>query len=90
MSRPRRRARGGRVRALGGDRAADHRPAPAQAQSIQTSLDVVVRNPLAMVVWSALIAAIMIAGFASLLFGMIVLIPMLGHASWHAYRGLVE
>jgi uncharacterized membrane protein len=60
------------------------------SQSIQTSLAVVARNPAAMVVWSALIAAIVIVGFASLLFGMIALIPMLGHASWHAYRDLVE
>jgi uncharacterized membrane protein len=29
-------------------------------------------------------------GFLTLFFGLIVLMPLLGHASWHAYRDLVE
>ena len=29
-------------------------------------------------------------GFATLLFGLVVIMPILGHASWHAYRDLVE
>jgi uncharacterized membrane protein len=29
-------------------------------------------------------------GFATLLFGLVVIMPVLGHASWHAYRDLVE
>ena len=34
--------------------------------------------------------ALILLGFASLLFGLIVIMPILGHASWHAYRELVE
>jgi len=29
-------------------------------------------------------------GFTTLLFGLIVLMPLIGHATWHAYRDLVE
>ena len=29
-------------------------------------------------------------GFATLLFGLVVIMPIVGHASWHAYRDLVE
>jgi uncharacterized membrane protein len=42
-----------------------------------------------MVVWSALLVGVTAIGFATLLFGMIVVIPLLGHATWRAYRELV-
>jgi len=54
------------------------------------SLRVGLRHPLAMVVWSGLLAALTIVGFATLLVGMIVLIPLLGHATWHAYKDLMR
>jgi uncharacterized membrane protein len=41
-------------------------------------------------VTAALIAALTVIGFASLMIGMIAVFPWLGHASWHAYRELVE
>jgi uncharacterized membrane protein len=34
--------------------------------------------------------ALTLTGFATLLFGLIVLMPLVGHASWHAYREIVE
>ena len=37
-----------------------------------------------------ILAAALLIGFATLLFGLVVLMPILGHASWHAYRELVE
>lgn len=40
--------------------------------------------------WALLIVALTIFGFATLLFGLVVIMPILGHASWHAYRDLVE
>ncbi len=46
-------------------------------------------NPGAMILWAAIIVAGMLLGFASLMFGMIVLLPIIGHATWHAYRDLV-
>lgn len=47
------------------------------------------RNPVAMVLWAALIAGLTALGMAALLMGLIVVFPWLGHASWHAYRDLV-
>jgi len=55
-----------------------------------SSLNCVLKNPGPMAIWAALIVALVFLGFATLLFGLIVLMPLLGHASWHAYRDLVE
>jgi uncharacterized membrane protein len=46
-------------------------------------------NLPAMIVWSALIVALTALGFATFLVGMIVVAPILGHATWHAYRDLI-
>ncbi|MDP1957255.1 MAG: DUF2189 domain-containing protein, partial [Rhodocyclaceae bacterium] len=54
------------------------------------SIQVLLKNPGAMAMWAAIIAW---TGAASLLMGFLGLIfvaPLLGHASWHAYRDLVE
>jgi uncharacterized membrane protein len=58
--------------------------------AIHASLEVVRRNPAAMVTWAALITALTIAGFATLLLGMTLIIPLLGNATWRAYRDLVQ
>jgi uncharacterized membrane protein len=47
-------------------------------------------NLPAMIVWSALIVALTALGFAALLIGMVIVVPILGHATWHAYRDLIE
>lgn len=47
-------------------------------------------NPTAMVLWAALIAGLTLLGMAGLMMGLIVVFPWLGHASWHAYRDMVE
>jgi uncharacterized membrane protein len=39
--------------------------------------------------WAAIIVALTVLGFATLLFGLVLFMPLLGHASWHAYRELV-
>ncbi len=58
--------------------------------AIATSLKAVKQNPLAMALWAALLVALMALGFATLLLGMIALLPWVAHASWHAYRDLVH
>ncbi|WP_301100295.1 DUF2189 domain-containing protein [Propionivibrio sp.] len=58
--------------------------------AMMTSLRSVAQNPASMLLWAALVVLLTLAGFATLLFGLIVLMPLLGHASWHAYRDLVE
>lgn len=57
--------------------------------AVLTSWQVVLSNPGVMAWWAALIMGFTFLGLASLLIGLIFVIPMLGHASWHAYRDLV-
>jgi uncharacterized membrane protein len=58
--------------------------------AIRTSLRTVDANLLLMIFWGAIVVALTGIGFLTLFFGLIVLMPLLGHASWHAYRDLVE
>jgi uncharacterized membrane protein len=59
--------------------------------AVMTSLRAVSTNLEAMVLWAALIVGLTLIGFATLLFGLIILMPLIGHAStWHAYRDLVK
>jgi uncharacterized membrane protein len=55
-----------------------------------TSLRACRDNVPAMLVWAALIAAIVGLGFLLWLVGLVVAVPLIGHATWHAYRELVE
>lgn len=55
-----------------------------------TSLQAFLANSVPLLLWAALIVALTLTGFATLLFGLVILMPILGHASWHAYRELVE
>ena len=55
-----------------------------------TSWKAVVVNPLPMALWAALILGLTLLGLGSLLLGLVVVMPVLGHASWHAYRDLVD
>lgn len=47
-------------------------------------------NPKAMLLWAALIAGFMAFGIATLFVGLVVAFPLVGHATWHAYRDLVR
>ena len=58
--------------------------------AMATSFLAVTRNISAMIIWAALIVILSAIGFATLLFGMIVIFPILGHATWHAYRDLTQ
>ena len=55
-----------------------------------TSLRAFVCNAAPLLLWAALLVALTLIGFATLLFGLVLIMPILGHASWHAYRELVE
>lgn len=58
--------------------------------SMLASLIALGRNPGPMLVWAVLIALLTVAGFTTLFLGLVVLMPLIGHATWHAYRALVE
>ncbi|MBL8474035.1 MAG: DUF2189 domain-containing protein [Rhodocyclaceae bacterium] len=53
------------------------------------SFATVSKNVPVMVLWGTLIAGITIVGFLTLMIGIVILVPVLGHASWHAYRALL-
>lgn len=59
-------------------------------QAVLTSWRVVLANPGPMAFWAALILGFTLLGLASALLGLVAVVPMLGHASWHAYRDLVD
>ena len=59
-------------------------------RAVLLSWHVVLANPLPMALWAALIMGFTLLGLASALLGLIAVVPMLGHASWHAYRDLVD
>lgn len=58
--------------------------------AVFTSWRVVMENPVPMALWAALIMALTLAGMASVMLGLVIVVPWLAHASWHAYRDLVE
>ena len=55
-----------------------------------TSWQVILANPIPMALWGALIMGLTLAGFVFFLLGLVVVVPVLGHASWHAYRDLLD
>lgn len=54
-----------------------------------TSLAAVRRNPKPMLLWAGLIGGFMALGCATLFLGLVLLFPLVGHATWHAFRALV-
>lgn len=58
--------------------------------AVQTSIRVVLANPIMMAVWGLIVVASMVIGAVPLLVGLSVVIPVLGHATWHLYRKAVS
>jgi uncharacterized membrane protein len=58
--------------------------------AMATSVRAASLNAGPMLLWAALIAGYMAIGLATLFVGLIVIFPLLGHATWHAFRALVE
>ncbi len=57
--------------------------------AIVTSLVVVKNNALPMLIWAGIIVSLSTIGFLTWFVGLVVVFPLLGHATWHAYRELV-
>lgn len=55
-------------------------------EAVLESWRVVVANPLPMALWAFLIMALTLVAFATFLVGLVVAVPLLAHASWHAWR----
>ena len=58
--------------------------------AVVTSLRVARRNPTTVAAWGAIIAGLLVLGAIPALLGLIVVLPVLGHASWHFYRAAVS
>lgn len=58
--------------------------------AVLTSLRACAANVPAMLVWGAAIVLLVGLGFATWFLGLLVAVPVIGHATWHAYRALVE
>ena len=59
-------------------------------QAVLSSWQTVLANPVPMALWAAIILIFTLLGMGSLLLGLIAVVPILGHASWHAYRDLID
>ena len=55
-----------------------------------TSVRAVRQNTTAMLLWAVLIVALTALGVAAAFVGLIITFPLIGHATWHAYREIVE
>lgn len=58
--------------------------------AVVTSINAVLRNKPAMAAWAGLIAASVLIGLLTAWLALVVLLPLIGHATWHAYRDTIE
>jgi uncharacterized membrane protein len=56
--------------------------------AIGTSIRAVIANPWVMAVWAMIVAGSLVIGSIPFLVGLVLVIPILGHATWHLYRKL--
>ncbi len=60
------------------------------AVALLTSIRVVLANPVTMALWGLIVAALLVVGSLPFFLGLTVVMPVLGHATWHLYRRAVE
>ena len=58
--------------------------------AIRTSLQAVRKNPFAMAAWGLIVAVLLVIGSLPFFVGLAIVLPVLGHATWHLYRKVVE
>jgi uncharacterized membrane protein len=57
--------------------------------AVKTSIDAVMENPVPMAMWGLIVAGGLVIGSIPAFLGLIIIMPVLGHATWHLYRKLV-
>jgi uncharacterized membrane protein len=60
------------------------------AVAVQTSVRAVLANPVMMAAWGLIVAGALLIGSLPLFVGLAIVVPVLGHATWHLYRRVVE
>jgi len=58
--------------------------------AIQTSVRAFLANPMTMTIWGFIVASLLVIGSVPFFVGLAVVMPVLGHATWHLYRKVVE
>lgn len=58
-------------------------------EAMVTSLRVAGQNPIPVATWGLIVAALLVAGSLPMFLGLAVVIPLLGHATWHLYRKVI-
>jgi uncharacterized membrane protein len=57
--------------------------------AVMTSVQVARENPVVIATWGLIVAGLLALGILPLLLGLVVVLPLLGHATWHLYRAAV-
>lgn len=60
------------------------------AVAIETSIRAVMQNLVPMLAWGIIVAVLLLIGSIPLLVGLAIVVPVLGHATWHLYRRVVD
>jgi uncharacterized membrane protein len=59
-------------------------------EAVLTSVRAVAANPITMAAWGLIVAVLLLIGSIPLFFGLALVVPVLGHATWHLYRRVIE
>jgi uncharacterized membrane protein len=60
------------------------------ALALLTSVRAVVANPMTMALWGLIVAVLLVLGALPLFLGLTIVLPVLGHSTWHLYRKVIE
>jgi uncharacterized membrane protein len=66
------------------------RPEMDAISAMIVSFNTIRTHPLPLMSWAAIIATLTAAGFISWSIGLVFVLPMIGHGTWHAYRDCIE
>ena len=58
--------------------------------AIVTSVNAVLRNKLAMIVWLAIVVVSLLIGVVTAFVGLVVIVPVIGYAAWHGYLETID
>jgi uncharacterized membrane protein len=58
--------------------------------AVITSINAVLRNKKPMLLWATIIVLSVIVGFSTALLGFLILLPVIGHATWHGYKEAID
>ena len=58
--------------------------------AVQTSIKAVLKNPVTMGMWGFIVAGFLLVGSLPFFVGLCIVLPVLGHSTWHLYRKVIE